>query len=142
VVCCINNITWIKLLFSCLSKVLVCIYRNTWCHIPEDHTLDTDLHMNFRSHLVFIMRVTKLLFTPFSTMPHCTTPHLLYCSAPLYMAQNCFTPHCTALYVFTLHCCMSLLMSGNCCAPHRTALFHRWDCVLVSSEDDRTKYKV
>lgn len=142
-----NTITRIELLFSCLSQVLVPIYRNKCYHIPEDHTLDTDLHKNLQSHVVFIMRVTKFWFAPSSTMLHCVTPHLLYCSARLHTAQNCFTPCCTALhqialYCTALHCCISLLMSGNCSASHRSALLHRWDSVLVCAEDYRTEYKV
>ena len=127
VVCCRSTITWLKLLFSCLSKVLVPIYRNTWYHIPEDHTLDTDLHKNLQSHVAFIMSVTKFWFAFSSTMLHCNTPHLLYRCAPLHMAHNCFTPHCTAPHRSALHCTSSHLIavclsSCQAAAQHHTVL--------------------
>lgn len=126
VVCCINTITWIKLLFSCLSKVLVPVYRNTWYHIAEDHTLHTDLHKNLQSHVVFIMRVTKFWFAPSSTMLHCITPCLLYRSAHLHMARNCFTPRCSAQHCTVCLCTTLLYISPHvrqlvCTTPYCTA---------------------
>lgn len=118
VVCCINTITWIKLLFSCLSKVLIPVCRNTCYHIPEDHTPDTDLHKDLQSHVVFIMRVTKFWFAPSSTMLHCITPHLLYCSAHLHTARNRFTPRCTALHHTALHCTVCLCTALLYISPH------------------------
>lgn len=84
--------------------------------------------------------------------PFCTASHLISCIAvhastrhgtvSHHAVLHFTTLHCTAVYVFAPHCCISLLMSGNCSAPHRTALLHRWDSILVSSEDYCTEYKV